>query len=114
MALSLPRRMVITHAQRCTGSVKRSITAASSHSRAFVLEVTDRHRGWLALLAGISSGADFIFVPERRPDGQLCARLPNATVESESVIVQPIRADYIRHSDSMGMHVTQLGYTQVC
>jgi len=38
---------------------------ASSHSRAFVIEVMGRHCGWLALLAGVASGADFIFIPER-------------------------------------------------
>lgn len=59
-------------------------STAASHSRAFVLEVMGRHCGWLALLAGvayviapfslpytqltqISSGADFIFIPEKPP-----------------------------------------------
>jgi 6-phosphofructokinase 1 len=38
---------------------------ASSHSRAFVIEVMGRHCGWLALMAGVASGADFIFIPEK-------------------------------------------------
>ncbi|KAG6006442.1 hypothetical protein E4U21_007060 [Claviceps maximensis] len=38
---------------------------ASSHSRAFVIEVMGRHCGWLALLAGVATGADFVFIPER-------------------------------------------------
>jgi 6-phosphofructokinase 1 len=38
---------------------------ASSHSRAFVIEVMGRHCGWLALMAGVASGADFVFIPER-------------------------------------------------
>ncbi|CAL9728587.1 ATP-dependent 6-phosphofructokinase subunit beta [Monosporozyma unispora] len=37
---------------------------AASHSRAFVIEVMGRHCGWLALMAGISTSADFIFIPE--------------------------------------------------
>jgi 6-phosphofructokinase 1 len=37
---------------------------ASSHSRAFVIEVMGRHCGWLALMAGVATGADFIFIPE--------------------------------------------------
>lgn len=41
---------------------------ASSHSRAFVIEVMGRHCGWLALLAGVATGADFVFVPERPQD----------------------------------------------
>lgn len=42
-------------------------STAFSHSRAFVLEVMGRHCGWLALLAGVAGGADFIFIPERPP-----------------------------------------------
>ncbi|KAK4250901.1 phosphofructokinase-domain-containing protein [Corynascus novoguineensis] len=38
---------------------------ASSHSRAFVVEVMGRHCGWLALMAGVATGADFIFIPEK-------------------------------------------------
>jgi 6-phosphofructokinase 1 len=38
---------------------------ASSHSRAFVIEVMGRHCGWLALMAGVATGADFVFIPER-------------------------------------------------
>ena len=38
---------------------------AKSHSRAFVIEVMGRHCGWLALMAGIATGADYIFIPER-------------------------------------------------
>lgn len=40
---------------------------AQSHSRAFVVEVMGRHCGWLGLMAGIASGADYIFIPERPP-----------------------------------------------
>ena len=40
---------------------------ASSHQRAFVIEVMGRHCGWLALMAGVSTGADYIFFPEKPP-----------------------------------------------
>lgn len=40
---------------------------AYSHSRAFVVEVMGRHCGWLALMAGVSTGADFVFLPEMPP-----------------------------------------------
>ena len=49
---------------------------AFSHSRAFVIEVMGRHCGWLALMAGVSTGADFVFIPENPPNGdwevQMC------------------------------------------
>ena len=40
---------------------------AFSHQRAFVVEVMGRHCGWLALMAGVSCGADFVFLPENPP-----------------------------------------------
>ncbi|GMM31678.1 6-phosphofructokinase subunit alpha [Martiniozyma asiatica (nom. inval.)] len=45
-------------------------STAESHSRAFVVEVMGRHCGWLALMAGICCGADYIFVPERPPNSE--------------------------------------------
>ncbi|KAI9046888.1 hypothetical protein LZ554_008966 [Drepanopeziza brunnea f. sp. 'monogermtubi'] len=42
---------------------------ASSHSRAFVIEVMGRHCGWLALMAGVATGADFVFIPEKPRSG---------------------------------------------
>ncbi|GMM28966.1 6-phosphofructokinase subunit beta [Martiniozyma asiatica (nom. inval.)] len=38
---------------------------ANSHQRAFVVEVMGRHCGWLALMAGIATSADYIFIPEK-------------------------------------------------
>ncbi|KAL9096690.1 MAG: hypothetical protein Q9165_001178 [Trypethelium subeluteriae] len=50
---------------------------ASSHQRAFVIEVMGRHCGWLALMSGVSTGADFVFLPERPPpvdwEKQMCS-----------------------------------------
>lgn len=40
---------------------------AGSHSRAFVIEVMGRHCGWLALMTGVATGADFVFIPEKPP-----------------------------------------------
>ncbi len=49
---------------------------AFSHQRAFVIEVMGRHCGWLALMAAVSTGADFVFFPEKPPtknwEGELC------------------------------------------
>jgi 6-phosphofructokinase 1 len=42
-------------------------STAASHQRAFVVEVMGRHCGWLALMAGIATGADWVFLPERPP-----------------------------------------------
>ncbi len=48
---------------------------ALSHQRAFVIEVMGRHCGWLALMAGVSSGADFVFIPENPPPADWEAKM---------------------------------------
>ena len=44
--------------------VDRLRTTASSHHRAFVVEVMGRHSGYLALMTGIAAGAGLILTPE--------------------------------------------------
>merc|ERR1719228_1167350 len=55
------------------------IPTAHSHQRCFVLEVMGRHCGYLALVAGIVTEADFIFIPEWPVDSKwpdnLCKKL---------------------------------------
>ncbi|KAI9137879.1 phosphofructokinase-domain-containing protein [Paraphysoderma sedebokerense] len=55
----------ITALHRTCESVDALESTALSHGRAFVVEVMGRHCGWLALMAAIASGADWLFVPER-------------------------------------------------
>jgi len=52
---------------RICGCVDSINDTAQSHQRAFIVEVMGRHCGWLALMAGISTGADFLFIPESPP-----------------------------------------------
>ncbi|KAF2431259.1 6-phosphofructokinase [Tothia fuscella] len=53
---------------RICNSVDSINDTAQSHQRAFIVEVMGRHCGWLALMAGISTGADFLFIPEQPPE----------------------------------------------
>lgn len=53
--------------QRICQNIDYIDATAFSHQRAFVVEVMGRHCGWLALMAGVSTGADFIFIPEKPP-----------------------------------------------
>lgn len=53
--------------QRICQSIDFIDATAFSHQRAFVVEVMGRHCGWLALMAGVSCGADFVFIPENPP-----------------------------------------------
>lgn len=49
---------------------------ASSHARAFVIEVMGRHSGYLASVSAIATGAEFALVPERPFDlADICRHL---------------------------------------
>ena len=43
-------------------------STAASHQRTFVLEVMGRHCGYLALMAGLAGGADWVLIPEKPPE----------------------------------------------
>jgi phosphofructokinase-like protein len=47
-----------------TEALDKIRTTAESHHRVMVVEVMGRYAGWIALQAGIASGADIILIPE--------------------------------------------------
>ncbi|SQD92609.1 6-phosphofructokinase I [Candidatus Bipolaricaulis anaerobius] len=55
-------------------SIDRLKTTASSHGRAFLVEVMGRHCGYLALMAGIAGGAEAVAIPEVETDPEALAR----------------------------------------
>ncbi|CAA7267165.1 unnamed protein product [Cyclocybe aegerita] len=122
-----------TALQRICEAIDNINSTASSHSRAFVVEVMGRDCGWLALLAGVAGGADFIFIPERPPhvnpwEDEMCAQIHrHREVGKRKTIVivaegahdselNPIRAEYIKDvlTERLGLdtRVTTLGHTQ--
>ncbi|KAL1983273.1 hypothetical protein VTN96DRAFT_295 [Rasamsonia emersonii] len=52
---------------RICDAVDDVFDTAASHQRGFVIEVMGRHCGWLALMSAISTGADWLFIPEMPP-----------------------------------------------
>lgn len=62
--------------ERICRAVDDVFDTAASHQRGFVIEVMGRHCGWLALMASIATGADFVFIPEKPPrvgwEDQMC------------------------------------------
>jgi 6-phosphofructokinase 1 len=49
-------------------AIDRLKTTASSHRRAFLVEVMGRHCGYLALMAAIAGGAEAVVLPEKKTD----------------------------------------------
>ncbi|MAE60904.1 MAG: 6-phosphofructokinase [Planctomycetaceae bacterium] len=56
-----------------TEALDRVHTSAASHHRAMIVEVMGRNAGWIALHAGVASGADVILLPEIPYDIQAIA-----------------------------------------
>jgi len=56
-----------TALHRITEAVDAISTTAASHQRTFVIEVMGRNCGYLALMSALTSGADWVFIPEMPP-----------------------------------------------
>jgi 6-phosphofructokinase 1 len=107
-------------------------STASSHQRSFVVEVMGRHAGYLALMSGLATGADWVFIPESPPEdgweqrmcdiiraGRARGRRHNIVIVAEGAIDrhgQPIACDYIKQvlTEQLGedTRVTILGHVQ--
>jgi len=53
-----------TAVEVATDAIDRLHTTAESHDRIIICEVMGRYAGWIAMVAGLASGADVILVPE--------------------------------------------------
>jgi len=95
---------------------------ASSHARAFVIEVMGRHSGYLASVSAIATGAEFALVPERPFDlADICRHLRTRYEEGRdnAIIIlaegagnaQEI-ADSIKDAIGFETRVTVLGHYQ--
>jgi len=57
-----------TALHRIVEAVDAITSTAASHQRSFVIEVMGRHCGYLALMAGLATGADWVLIPEAPPN----------------------------------------------
>ncbi len=57
-----------TALHRITEAVDAISSTAASHQRTFVVKVMGRHCGYLALMSGLATGADWVLIPECPPD----------------------------------------------
>ena len=107
-------------------AIDRLRVTASSHRRAFLVEVMGRHCGYLALLAGITSGAEAIVIPEVPVDAEDIAQellAAESRGKKHAIVVvsegAPQNADQIGkwftdHHERLGfeLRVTRLGHIQ--
>jgi 6-phosphofructokinase 1 len=107
-------------------AIDRLKTTASSHQRAFLVEVMGRRCGYLALMAAIAGGAEAVLLPEieKEPEA-LAAELhaaylrgkPHAIVvvaEGAKYNAEGMAAYFRTHKDQLGfdLRVTTIGHVQ--
>ncbi len=121
-----------TALHRIIDAIDDLASTAASHQRNFVVEVMGRHCGYLALMAAVAGGADYVLVPEDPPAPGWEQRMCDALARSreagrrESIVVvaegacdqsgQPIHSEYVRQVLEDTLHadarVTILGHVQ--
>ncbi|XP_019871693.1 ATP-dependent 6-phosphofructokinase isoform X3 [Aethina tumida] len=117
---------------RIIEAIDAIISTAYSHQRTFIMEVMGRNCGYLAVVAALTSEADYVFVPECPPPDnwqkRLCEKLEqerkvgqrlNIIIVSEGAIDrngQPITAEQIKKvivdNLKQDTRVTVLGHVQ--
>jgi 6-phosphofructokinase 1 len=107
-------------------AIDRLKITASSHQRAFLIEVMGRNCGYLALMASIAGGAEAVVIPEEPTDPEKLAGILNesyAKGKAHAIIVVAEGADYnaakleayfAEHHERMGfdLRMTILGHVQ--
>lgn len=107
-------------------AIDRLKVTASSHQRAFLIEVMGRKCGYIALMAGIAGGAEYILLPEVETDPEEVAeslRLAYEHGKAHAIIVVSEGAKYNadaltqffeKHKDRLGFKIraTILGHVQ--
>jgi len=64
-----------TAVQVASEAIDRLTTTAEAHNRVILCEVMGRTKGWIAVYAGIASGADAILIPEVPVDLEAVAKI---------------------------------------
>jgi len=95
-------------------AIDRLKVTASSHQRAFLIEVMGRGCGYLALMAGIAGGAEAICIPEVETDPEAVATIireayergkPHAVVviaEGAKYNAEGLAAYFTQHAERLG------------
>ena len=111
-----------TAANTIIDAINKLRDTASAHRRIIVLEVMGRGSGWLALVSGISGGAEYILVPEEKFDlAEIVNDLTNAYEHGKRYILIVVAegaakgqdvCDYIAKHTDIETRVSVLGHIQ--
>jgi len=107
-------------------SIDRLKITASSHQRAFLIEVMGRNCGYLALMAAIAGGAEHVVLPEVKADPEKIAEVLSAAYEkgkSHAIVVvaegakynaTALQAYFTEHQERLGFDIrmTIIGHVQ--
>ena len=94
-------------------AIDRLKTTASSHNRAFLVEVMGRDYGYLALMAGIAGGAEAVVIPEVPVSPEAVAEAIREAYERgkpHAIVVVAEGAQYNAQSLAEYFQREQLGY----
>ena len=107
-------------------AIDRLKVTASSHQRAFLVEVMGRDCGYLALMSGIAGGAEAIVLPEVETNPEIIAdeiRIAYERGKAHAIVVvaegatynaEALAAYFQQHREELGfeLRVTTLGHVQ--
>ena len=96
-------------------AIDRLKVTASSHKRAFLVEVMGRNCGYLALMAGIAGGAECVVIPEAEIEPEaIAAGIQSAYDRGKAhalvVVAEGARNNAARLAEHFSAHKGQLGF----
>lgn len=96
-------------------SIDRLKTTASSHQRAFMVEVMGRGCGYLALMSGLAGGAEYIVIPEVETDPEEIARRLRTSYDKGKahaliVVAEGATFNAVKLEEYFKLHHDRLGF----
>ena len=93
-----------TAVQICTDAIDRLHTTAESHQRVLLVEVMGRHAGWIALNAGLATGAHLTLVPEHPFDvDDVCALVQSRFARGATYVIAVVAEGATPRAGSMAL-----------
>lgn len=97
-------------------AIDRLKVTASSHQRAFLVEVMGRNHGYLALMAGIAGGAEIIVIPEVEVDPEAVGHAIRSAYQrgkahALAVVAEGAKYDALELANYFNQNKERLGFS---